>query len=349
MKPMKIVVRVPNWLGDCVMALPVFAALRKHYPHARICAAVRPHLADCFSACPEIAQTFLVPGSKDGIRALWKNGVELREEQFDIGILLTNSFSTALWLYLSKARRRIGFARDLRSLFLTSRIQPSEGILAAHQAEYYLHTLSPLGINTQLSDPVLTVPQRGIDEAHAALQTHAISGNYTVIAPFSAFGPVKDWPLERYLQTAQAIHEKTGMAVLLTGTGPQKDRLADAMKGYPALHNMAGTTGLCGFMGLIEGCDLFVGGDSGGAHVAAALSKPTISIFGITEPSRTRALGPRVAVVGNGGMSTPNLKDPVIARQARLALEAITIEDILIEAEKFLVESEHTEYAKQTV
>lgn len=329
--PQTVLVRAPNWLGDCVMALPALKRLREAFPSATILVACRKHLADCFSASPDVDEVVLCPasGGLKTLLALWREGGALRHRHIDAGILLTNSFSSGLWLWRTGARRRIGFARDGRGMFLTEGVTPTPELLAAHQADYYLHLGGVLGAKTFRDDPQLTVPQAGLREAEAARLAAGVAGDYVVMAPTSAFGPVKDWLPERYAAVAKHIHQAHGWTVLLTGT-PRDADVCEMMAKIAGggVISMAGKTGMAGFLGLVAGSCGFVGGDSGGAHVAAALGKPTVAIFGITEPSRTRALGKAVVNVGRGGMTTPDLHDPAVRTAAREALEAITADEV---------------------
>ncbi len=332
--PKTILVRAPNWLGDCVMALPVFRRLRETFPTASILAACRPHLADCFSASPDVDEVITCPpsGGLKTLLALWNEGCALKSRNIDAGILLTNSFSSGLWLWRTGAKQRIGFSRDGRGLFLTTSVAPTKEILAAHQADYYLYLLTKLGASTMLDNPVLVVPEKGRKEAAQVLAGLDLKpGTKTIaMAPVSAYGPVKDWLPERYGEVAKRLYETAGWVSLVTGLAKDKDRCQQicdvAGKGA---RNLAGATGMSGFLGLMDAADAFIGGDSGGSHVAAALQKPTVAIFGITEPSRTHALGKFVKNVGRGGMVTPDLKDPAVQQQAREALAAISASDVV--------------------
>lgn len=329
---MKIIVRAPNWLGDCVMALPVLVELKNKFPESSITVAARKHLMDVFVSSPEVDSVVAVPRSTSNPLKLYFAGRKLRVDNYDFGVLLTNSFSSALWLLGVGAKRRIGFARDFRRFFLTDPLVPNVDILQAHQADYYLATLKPLGIDVELSNPKLYVSEQAKKEAEESLKNFELKSGYAIIAPFSAYGSVKDWSSASYAKTAKAIVDKYDLDVLITGTGAQKEMCAEVAAISPRVHNAAGLTSLAGFFATVAGARLYVGGDSGGAHVAAALSVPTVVIFGITEPSRTRSLGDKVAIVGKGGMITPNLRDPAVARAAREALDNISVEDIMMSA-----------------
>ncbi len=337
---MKIVVRTPNWLGDCIMALPVFRELRCKYPNAEIVAACRKNVAECFSASKYIDRVILAPSKGANISEYIKSIRELRNEHFDIGILNTNSFGTALWLALGGVKRRIGFARDYRRFLLTDHVMANAKILTAHQGEYYLDVLKVLGIKAEMGYPELEISSKGRAEAENSLkELNLLNKAYAVIAPLSAYGGVKDWGNSKYAEVAKQIVQTLGMEVVITGTPEQVKVTQEISNVSVGVHNLAGKVSLSGFMGIIEKAALYIGGDSGGAHTAAALSVPTVTIFGITEPSRTKAIGRKVTVVGDGGMCTPNLRDPEVQKAARKALEAITPEKIINEA-RLLLEKE---------
>ena len=327
---MKIVVRTPNWLGDCVMALPVFRELRNKFPDAEIVAACREKVKDCFSASRYIDRVIPAPEKNGGFKEYCISIRELRAEKFDIGVLTTNSFGTALWLALGCVRRRIGFARDARKLLLTDAFIPSTKILTAHQGEYYLCVLQALGIRAELGFPELDVNKEAEVEAETALAELGIAGEkFAVIAPLSAYGGVKDWGNEKYARVAKMLVTELDMNVLITGTAGQAEITGEISSVHDRVYNLAGKVSLAGFMAVLSKAELYVGGDSGGAHAAAALGVPTVTIFGITEPSRTRAIGRSVAIVGEGGMCTPDLKNPEVRKAARKALEKISPEMIL--------------------
>ncbi len=318
------------------MSIPVFSEVRKAFPSAHIIAAARVNVAPLFAACPAVNEVVIAPPANAGLFSIYRDAKLLRERSISFGVLLTNSFGTALWTALAGVKKRIGFARDLRGLLLNCPFRPTPEILAAHQAEYYLHLLKGIGIDAALSNPHIAATAAQMQSGQAVRGRIPIRGNYAVLAPFSAFGGVKDWPQESYRTAAAQIAETFDLEVVVTGTEAQSARCAEICAGHPRIRNAAGMTNLDSFIGLIAGSSLFLGGDSGGAHLAAALGRPTISIFGITEPSRTRALGPQVEIIGRGGLTTPDLRNPQVAEAARAALAAITPAEILEAAARLL-------------
>lgn len=331
--PATLLVRAPNWLGDCVMALPTLAALRRALPETALVVACRSALGGCVRADPHVDEVLIVPEAGrtlETARVLWRHARSLVPRRFEAGLLLTNSFSSAAWLWAAGVPERIGYPRDGRRFFLTACEPVTPAVAALHQSEYYLRLAELLGATGPLQPPRVQVPDEGRTAARALLQAEGIEGSCAVLAPVSGYGPVKDWPGGRYAHLARRVAEALRMPVLLAGTSAQAEacqRIA-AEAGSNAVRSVAGRTDLAGFLGLLEAADLFVGGDSGGAHVAASFGKPTVAIFGITEPSRTRPLGPHVACVGPGGAKTPRLRDARTREAARRALEGIAVDEV---------------------
>lgn len=338
------------------MALPALSALRSAYPAGRLAVACRPQLSACFSADPAVSEVIPCPasGGLKSLPQLWRDGGTLRARGFDSGVLLTNSFSTALWLWRAAPPLRLGYDRDGRGLLLTDAVPVTDGLAAAHMTDYYLHLAARLGANpgpgvpppgagTEPVLPKLHVPKEGHTEAEALLQALKLPGRFALFSPASAYGPVKDWPEERYAETARRLYEDAGLVSLISGSAAQEGICARiAALAGDAAANVASRTSLAGLMALAARAALFLGGDSGGAHVAAAVGTPTAVIFGITEPSRTRQLGPQVKLLGAGGEFTPDLDNPATRERARAALAAVTVNDVL-ETARGLLEAKRKE------
>ncbi len=115
----RIVVIMPNWLGDGVMATPFLRALRGVYPAAHIAAVARPLVAPVLVGLPYINGTFITKKGEESAACAW-----LKQNKFDLGILLPNSFRSAWLLWRVGIKRRLGYRRECRGLLLTDRIEP---------------------------------------------------------------------------------------------------------------------------------------------------------------------------------------------------------------------------------
>lgn len=338
-----ILVRMPNWLGDCVMAMPALRHLSESMPGARIFLAGREQFRQLFRDQAGVAGFVQAPSS--GFGQLMKGMSDTRRSvrdaglpAIDLGLLFTNSLSTAAWMWRTGATHRVGYDLDCRRFFLTHPV-PCGGLETSwHFVRYYLwlatfaesilreaEAVSPRQVEP-LADymlPALRVGEESREAAAALLRECGLEGRYAVIAPASAYGPVKDWPAEHYRELVKTINRDYKLPVAVTGGGGQAEICQSIADGQKAAVNLAGRTSLDQFAGLLADAALFVGGDSGGAHVAGALRVPTVVIFGITNPTRTRPGGTRVRHIGDGEDRDVKLSTPSAREKARKALEAI--------------------------
>ena len=348
-KKYSILVRMPNWLGDCVMATPAVTHLAECLPDADIYLAAREQFRPLLAGQPGVKGFFPAPGS--GIGKMYRCIVDksvLRGfdngGRFDAGVLLTNSLSTAFWLWWVGADMRIGYRTDGRRLFLTHPV-PCGGVEKSwHFVRYYLwlakFTENALceteGINHRQLDslekyltPHISVNAEAREKARNLLALKGVVGEYAVLAPASAYGEVKDWPAAHYRELIKKLNKEFSLPVVVTGAGGQK-AVCDAIAADQAnAVSVAGETDMAEFAGLIAESVVFVGGDSGGAHVAGALGIPTIVIFGITNPSRTRPQGEKVVMMGAGEDKDVRLSTPEAKEAAKKALAAIAPERVL--------------------
>lgn len=370
-----VLVRAPNWLGDAVMALPALDELVRAVPDRRVVVAARPGVADVFTAHPRVdawvdaaamrrgvAKALRPVHTPDADERLARVRARLddpgpggRRGRFPLGLLWTNSFSTAWALWRTGARRRVGFARDGRRWLLTDAIPCPESVRRLHMVDFYRRVTRAadgrsnadaqadnatwMNSADDLPPPPFDAPARpwprlyvadaGRAEAERSLVELGVQGPYAVFAPLSAYGAVKDWAPSRYAELARRT-ARNGLTVVLAGS-PGQEAACEAIQqeaGTPGVVNGAGRTSAAGFLGLLAGATLFVGGDSGGTHAAAALGVRTVSIFGLTELSRSRPLGADVRVVGAGGTTLPDLRDAATRARARAVLDAIPVDEV---------------------
>lgn len=338
-----ILVRMPNWLGDCVMALPAVAHLTECLPDADVHLAAREQFRPLLAAQPGVKGFLAAPGS--GLGALIRGIAEGRnaERKFDAGLLFPNSLSSALWLWGIGAKKRVGYSTDARRIFLTHPV-PCGGVeKSRHFVQYYLWlaqflegTLAEAGSMRRKQTvptaaytlPRLTVAEDARDRARTLLALKGVVGAYAVLAPASAYGEVKDWPPAHYRELTRMLNKELSLPVVVTGGGAQKEVCGAIAANQQNAVSVAGETGLSEFAGLLAGAAAFIGGDSGGAHAAGALGVPTTVIFGITNPTRTRPQGAKVTMIGAGESKDIKLNTPAAREAAKKALESIAPERV---------------------
>jgi heptosyltransferase-2 len=286
---MKIVIRAPNWVGDSVLALPAIESLHGAFPDAQLWIAAKDWVKDLFSLSGLAEGIVPLPASKD-LKSLKTGSLSLKEQNFDIGLLLTNSFGSALLFYLAGIPKRWGYAADGRSLLLTSRIHVDHGDNPRHHVHYYLDLLSGLGLETRPPALRLAAPPGETAAARERLSSLGLDLKrpLVVLSPGASYGPAKRWPASRFAQLAGAFQNQKGAEILIIGSEGEAEiaaAIASTMDRKPAV--LTGRTTLAQLLGLISQAALVVSNDTGPMHLANALHVPVVGIFGPTDPAVT--------------------------------------------------------------
>ena len=290
----KILLRLPNWIGDAVMASPVLATLSHYFDGIALIG--RPHVLGLFAACPKLEKAYpLLPGNK----RLFSLAKELKG-RYEAGILLPNSLSSALLFFLARLKARAGYNTDARRLFLTHAVKKPEK--PVHQRDYYLHLLEKLGFEIKERDYRLFLPEKAKERARLFLSN--LPRPWVGLAPGAAFGPAKKWPVSRY--RALAFHlRRLGFSVLVLGSKEEAPAGEEITKDLPRSRNLCGLLDLATSSAVISLLDLFVSNDSGLMHVAAALKVPQVAIFGSTSPEASGPINPKAQVVSANVSCSP--------------------------------------------
>jgi heptosyltransferase II len=263
-----IVLLVPNWLGDAVMALPAIRDVRRHFSGDRLIVAARPSVSTLFRAVPGIDEIVsLKPGEQPSFPGA------------DIGILFPNSFRSAWLLKRAGVRERWGYRSDFRRLLLTKAVRrPRRKV---HFGEYYQQLVRGLGIETGPMTAHVHVPPAIAAAAAKLLQDRGWKPGQPLlgIAPGAAFGHAKRYPPERYAVVAARARDELGVSCVLLGRSEDRD----AARQIDAAVDLVGHTDLLMFMGVISHCRAVVANDSGASHLAAAMGIPVAAIFGPTD------------------------------------------------------------------
>jgi len=301
MNKMKIVVRMPNWIGDAVLALPVFDALKAGLPEAEIWAAATAPVNGLFSPGHAVKGVVDLPAVHD-LKTLREGSARLKAHRFDAGLLLANSFASALLFYAAGIRERWGYAGDGRKLLLSRSVsrRNGEGLPPRHQRDYYLDLVSGLGFNPASPEIDLHLAPA---EKDAAARTLAEAGRdparpVVVFNPGAAFGPAKRWPADRFATLAGMFQDRMNAEILIVGSAddaPAAAVISAALRRPPI--NLIGKTSLRELMGLISLGRLFVTNDTGPMHIASALGVPVVAVFGPTDPLVTGPLRKPAAVL----------------------------------------------------
>ena len=297
-----IVVRTPNWLGDTVMALPMLAALRAAEPGARITLVGRWATLLAGQGVADVVLPY--PKALAARRRLAR---ALAAERADLAVLLPSSIESALAAWRWRAARRVGYATDGRAPFLTDALPLPAPRL--HQVDEYALLLAPLGVNDVAASPAWTLRQNdAMDVEIARLLAEAGVGADARLVGLhlgAAFGSSKLWPAEAFGRLAQRL-TTAGLTPVLLGSGDDADTAAAVTRaaGGP-IASLVGRDRPALLPRLLARLRCLVSGDTGVAHLAAAVDVATVTLFGPTDRRLTAPRGPRSRTLDRAAPCAP--------------------------------------------
>jgi len=292
-EPENIIVKMPNWLGDLVMGTPILHDIRKKWPKAAMTAMCQTNVSQLLKFDPNLNDIYSYKKPSGWIhRSQHLNIIEtLQKGEYDLGILLTNSFSSAWWFWRANIANRIGFACNLRSWLLNRAVPFPLKRKSQHLVLTYKALLEPLGIPLSSTPPRLYISLQEKQAAETLLSSCDINLNQQILVginPGAAYGSAKCWPPERFKQVTERLLQDPRIAIVYFGD----------QAGAPLVHaicqnfdkrvvNLAGKTSIRELLALIQSCSVFLTNDSGPMHIASALNIPLVAIFGSTSDVQT--------------------------------------------------------------
>ena len=328
-----IAVRMPNHLGDAVMALPALKSLRSILP---------PYCALYVITPAALRQLYPAVEGVDGIvqlekpHRMWDFETlnELRMLRLGVGVLFNNSFRDALMMRLAGVKRLYGAAKRGRSILLARAFEfpprRDRELARAHLAKRYLAITAALGAvpGTPLI-PRFDFSHFLIDptDIFCSLARHPL---HLVIASGAAYGPAKRWPEENF-RTVAAWWVRHGGVVSIAGSAAERPAGDAVLAGLPPekCFNLCGRTTLNKLMVLLGNAALCVANDSGVMHLAAALGTPGVAVFGPTDPAATAPVSDKWILLYRQMECAPCFRREcpdnkcIKAITSRLALEAV--------------------------
>jgi heptosyltransferase-2 len=283
-----------------VLSLPALRALRRGFPEARLAVLVRRELASFFDGSAWIDEVipYAARGGMGKILGIPTLVRTLRARRFDAAVLFPTSFESALWPGLAGIPRRLGYPGDGRSALLTTRVTPSPEVERAHEMHWYLHLVrAGLGVDGAAEPvaPDVHPPHRERMQAWLAARRRG-QGRLVALAPGAAYGPAKEWPAAHWAALVDLLAARDVESVLVGAPSERARCLEVAAAARAGALVAAGETSIGELVALLALADGFAGNDSGAMHVAGALGRPTVGIFGSTSPERTSPLGARTRV-----------------------------------------------------
>lgn len=343
----RIIILLPTWVGDAVMATPALSALRRQFDRAHIIwmgnAAAREVLAGLALADDVVDD----PSRRRGSPSIWQAGRLVRQGRYDLAVLLPNSFRSAFVCRLAGVPRRLGYARDGRGWLLTDRLAPPRGtdgkLEPTPAISYYLSLAEALGCSTPDRTMTLAVEPAFAKQADQLLEKAGVTSQtpLVVINPGASFGASKLWPVERFAAVADELHERFGAAIAINA-GPAETTIAaameSAMRHRPAINMTRARPSLGLLKAMTARAALMITGDTGPRHMAAALGTAVVTIFGPTDPAWTIINYARERIIRVDLPCSPCQKKvcPLTGAQMHQCMLQITPDMVLTAAEELL-------------
>jgi len=306
----KILVMGPSWVGDMVMAHSLFQSLKQQNPAVQIDVAAPAWTLPLLDRMPEVTGKIALPFKHGqlGLMERIRFGRALRDKQYTQSISLVNSLKSAILPFAAGIPKRTGFLGEMRYGLLND-IRPLDKSVLRKTVERFV----ALGAGKAQTLPAIPQPTLLADgnNAKAALQQLGIkltSNKILGLCPGAEYGEAKRWPETHYAAVANAAL-KQGWQVILFGS----DKDTPVTQAINALTesnciDLGGKTKLGDAVDIMSLCDTIVSNDSGLMHIAAALDKKLIAIFGSSNPEHTPPMHPEAVIEYLGLTCSPCFK-----------------------------------------
>lgn len=299
----RIFVVAPSWIGDTIMAQPLFQRLAQQHSTLEIDVLAPPWVAPLLKRMPEVTRVIDSPLRHGGLDWTTRRrlGEQLRSERYDQAIVLPNSWKSALVPFHAGIRKRTGYRGEAR-YFLLNDIHTLDTVRHPELVQRYAALAGPLD-GKKLEARLQSTPE----QQAAALTAHGLAADAqpVIFCPGAEYGPAKRWPAEYYAALAQR-YGTTQQPVLLLGSpkdAPVGDEIVAQSMG--TARNLAGKTTLFEAIDLLAAARLVVSNDSGLMHVAAALQRPQVALYGSSSPAYTPPMNDRARIVNLGVECSP--------------------------------------------
>jgi heptosyltransferase-2 len=305
--PSRILIVAPSWIGDTLMAQPLFMGLKARHPGCSIDALAPAWVVPVLERMAQIRRVIANPFAHGELNLAARRalGRRLRDEGYDLALVLPNSWKSALVPFFAGIPRRVGYRGEMRYGLLNDLRRLDEAAVPRLVDRYAL-LAEPPGAHPSASLPLPRLEQRpGSRVATLAALRLAVRPAPVVFCPGAEYGPAKRWPAAHFAALARRL-ARDGHPVWLVGSAKDAAVGAEiAAAAGGACRNLCGATSLDQAIDLLTAARLVVSNDSGLMHVAAALDRPLVALYGSSSPDYTPPLSPRAVVLRTGIECSP--------------------------------------------
>lgn len=283
---MKILVRLPNWMGDMVMSTAFVRAVQDIYPTAEIDLIAKKGIDVLLDYFPPHGKRYIFSKEEyPSLSGAWKFGKQIsRSEKYDLFFCLPDSLSSAVMAFASGAAKKIGYRKEGRALLLSHPFHKQTG---RHRVEEYVDLLRQFS-GQEPSFPVVS------------MQGHAVAKQDCILVNINSEAVSRRLPTEKAIRIIDAIRKAYSGTILLVGSNKEAafvDEVYTGLESRSNIVNVAGHTGIPELVGFIQSAKAVLSTDSGPAHLANALGTPLLVLFGAGNEKNTGPFGKEHAKV----------------------------------------------------
>ncbi len=293
----KILVLRLDLLGDVLLSMPAVEALHLRYPDAEIWMMTLPYTADIPRRYPYVTRVVALDTNlirsplallNPATAKAWYGTYRLlRRQRFDLSISLFGLMAS-IWSFLSGATHRFGYYKEAYPLLHTHMLPGRRYDRRQHEVLWCVDLAVAAGAERRPYYMSLEVEPTATARMERVLACHGITDESLVVGIHagSVNGSAKRWPATHWAELADRLHDEFGAVVVLTGARselPITERVTRAMRMRPVV--LTGETTIDELAAVLARCDLVLSGDSGPLHMAVALNRPTVAVYGPTDPA----------------------------------------------------------------
>jgi heptosyltransferase-3 len=334
-------------LGDVIVTFPCMRALKETFPDASLVMAVHAKAGDLARGCQWADGILVVEHPVGGMLNRLKHNLQfalnVKRQKYDLVFDLRTGDRSAILTLLTGAAQRVSFYGKYNTLWrnrIYSHLVYPDKSPELHMVDYYLSLLNAYDIDTRDRIPTYQVTEKDALQTTRLFHTHRIEpvGGLIAYHPFSLWD-YKSWAEEKHARIIDWIVHRFKASVIITGTAAQHESAeAIVTRCRKDVHNLAGKTPLALLPAILQRCDVSMGVDTAGGHIAAAVGTPTITLFGPGNFFQWAPMAERGTIVHKHWDCVPCKQMGCDGNRKSRCLDELTVSEVKADIEDFMTD-----------